>query len=148
MLTFLRRAKQIKPLMWLAGVVGVFALGMLTTAFVHYSRTVADNERLRGLNTTLETSVELQGQTIDRQAAAIDAWAEHAAETARRIDDLAIVGREAREETRRLNEIFRQHDLGGLAAARPGLIERRINSATADTFRMLECATGARGPDC
>ena len=34
--------------------------------------------------------------------------------------------------------IFRRHDLQRLALARPGLIEPRLNSGTADVFRQLE----------
>jgi hypothetical protein len=35
-----------------------------------------------------------------------------------------------------------QHDLEFLAIEKPGLIERRINDATNDVFRSIECSTG------
>jgi hypothetical protein len=38
-------------------------------------------------------------------------------------------------------QIFRDHDLTKLARARPGMIETRANSATADVFRSVEAAS-------
>ena len=63
------------------------------------------------------------------------------------LDALTQVQREANAESRRLNDIFGQHDLRALAVARPGLIENRINAGTLDAYGMLERITGQDDPD-
>ena len=41
-------------------------------------------------------------------------------------------------ERDRYLDIFRRHDLSKLAAAKPGLIEPRVNNATKEVFDSLE----------
>jgi hypothetical protein len=43
-----------------------------------------------------------------------------------------------REEALELEKLFRDHDLAALAAAKPRLIERRVNDATKKLFKDLE----------
>lgn len=62
--------------------------------------------------------------------------------------ELQAVATEARQEARRLNELFAEHDLAALAQARPGLVERRVNDGTRAALRMLECVTAAGGREC
>jgi len=47
----------------------------------------------------------------------------------------------AEEETKRYLEIFKKHDLTKLARAKPGLIELRVNSGTAEVFSSIERIT-------
>ena len=131
-----------------AGVIGLLLLGMLGTAYWHYSRTVADNQALRAENATLESAFNTQSLTIDAQRDAIAGWEDHSRELVRQMETLQRVGEEARTETRRLNELFRSHDLGGLAAQRPGLIEDRVQRGADRAGCLLEQASGANRPDC
>jgi hypothetical protein len=45
---------------------------------------------------------------------------------------------EIRAEIKRYLDIFKKHDLTKLAAAKPGLIENRVNKATQDVFDQIE----------
>ena len=45
---------------------------------------------------------------------------------------------EIEAEAQRYLAIFARHDLSRLAAAKPGLIETRINKGTKDVFRTIE----------
>lgn len=131
-----------------AGVIGLLLLGMLGTAYWHYTRTVAENQTLRAENATLETAIDTQTLTIDAQRDAITGWEEHSRDLVRQMEALQRVGEEARTETRRLNELFRSHDLGGLAAQRPGLIEDRVQRGADRAGCLLEQASGANRSDC
>jgi hypothetical protein len=131
-----------------AGVIGALLLGMLGTAYWQYTRTVAENRELQAKNATLETAIDTQTVTIEAQREAITEWAEHSRALVLQMEALQRVGENAREETRRLNELFRSHDLGGLAARRPGLIEDRVQRGADRASCLLEQASGAYRPDC
>jgi len=131
-----------------AGVIGLLLLGMLGTAYWHYTRTVAENRALLAEKATLETAINTQSLTITAQRDAIDGWEEHSRELVRQMETLQRVGEEARTETRRLNELFRSHNLGALAARRPGFIEDRVQRGADRIGCLLEQASGADRPDC
>lgn len=50
---------------------------------------------------------------------------------------------EIQNEMNRYLDIFRRHDLSKLAAARPGLIEPRVNNGTKEVFDALETDSAA-----
>lgn len=131
-----------------AGVIGLLLLGMLTTAYWQYSRTVAENQVLRANNATLETAIDTQTVTINAQRDALTGWEEHSLELVRQMETLQRTGEEARLETRRLNELFRSHNLDDLATRRPGLIEDRVQRGSDRIGCLLEQASGANRPDC
>ena len=54
------------------------------------------------------------------------------------IGRLAAASAEIRKEQERTIDIFAEHDLKALAERKPGLIERRVNSATERVFNELE----------
>ena len=85
----------------------------------------------------------MQKQATEAAVEAVAAWKESADELNRRIDEMAKVQLEATAQTRKLNDLFAKHDLQALAAAKPGLVERRVNAGTAAVLRMLEWAAGA-----
>jgi hypothetical protein len=45
---------------------------------------------------------------------------------------------EIEAEMQRYLDIFKRHDLAKLAAAKPGLIETRVNKGTKDVFESIE----------
>ena len=132
----------------LAGVLLAGVLGTLALGYRHYTGLLAERAALQADNIRLETAVETQHRTIDAQSAAIDEWEQAQRALIARMEDLERVQREATAETRRLNELFSEHDFTDLARERPGLIAPRITDGAARANRLLECATGAGGADC
>jgi hypothetical protein len=82
-------------------------------------------------NITLENSIAQQEEAIavmkesyEKQGNAVNAMASKNAQ---------IEG-----EMNRYMDIFRRHNLNQLAAAKPGMLEKRFNDATSSVFREIE----------
>lgn len=131
----------------LGGVLAVAVVSIIGVGYMHYQGLVEDNRRLSENNAKLETAVETQQGTIAAQRDAIGQWAEQAARLQASIEEMQAVQRQASQELRRINDIFADHDLTNLSRAKPGLIEPRINSGTADALRMLERVTAGGADD-
>lgn len=56
---------------------------------------------------------------------------------ARAVEQLAQSREQAEKEKHRLSKKLQRHDLGHLARKKPGLIERRVNKATAELFEKI-----------
>ena len=120
----------------IAAVMGAIMLGMAGAFYWYYQDSQARIQTLSENNAKLETAVEMNEQTID---------------------SLEQSFRESREELRRVNEEFaairrqndvlaeklERHDLGVLGNAKPGLVERIVDSATSDANRCFELLSGA-----
>jgi peptidoglycan hydrolase CwlO-like protein len=87
--------------------------------------------RLRENSAILEQTVQVSTETIDRLEAS-------AKETQEQIDELQVELRKAEEYKDELNEKLREHNLTKLSAAKPGLIQKRVNDATSEIFKELE----------
>ncbi len=111
-------------------------------AYWHY--TVVKGERDLALQHVgaLTVATTVQRTTIKNQEKAIGNWAKAQARMQVTLDALATAQVEANSTARRLNDVLSKHDLHALSLAKPGLIERRINSGTANIFRMFESETG------
>lgn len=129
--------------------VATLALGLIITlGYRHYTGMQARIVELEASNSALQVALEVEQATSAAKDDALLEWQIAAEEARIEAEHQAAVARQATAETRRLNAIFAEHDLTRLALAKPGLIERRINSGTADIFRMLECASrGGCEPD-
>ncbi len=130
------------------GVVALVASAAVALGYNHYTNLLDTVGNLRADNLLLEGAVSAQGRTIDAQQDAIQEWKASRAELVTQMETLQATAERATEETRRLDDILTKHDTGALARGRPGLVERRINSGSARIGRLLECASGADGPDC
>ena len=110
----------------------------------HY--TVVKGERDVALATVgaMEVVKEVQDATISSQRKAINEWAAHQANMQTTMKALGQTAVAAYQESRRLNNVLAKHNLTRLSLAKPRLIERRINSGTADIIRMLNAATAKR----
>lgn len=110
-------------------------------AYWHY--TVVKGERDAALIQigAFQVVTENQRTTIRDQEAAIDQWAEAQARMQKTLDDLAVAQVKANTTARKLNNVLSKHDLHALSLAKPGLIQRRINSGTANIFGMFESET-------
>jgi len=90
-----------------------------------------ENQTLKANNLKLETAVATQEETISSLQ-----------------NDFALQGKsliamqsknqQIEAEMNRYLDIFKRHDLTKLAAAKPGLIEPRVNEATKEVFNGIE----------
>jgi len=111
-------------------------------AYWHY--TIVKGERDAALQQVgaLTLSNAVQVTTIEDQTKAIAEWSVAQERMQATLDAMATNQVEANVTAKELNDVLSRHDLHALALAKPGLIERRINSGTADIFRMFESASG------
>jgi len=89
------------------------------------------NIELQRLNSAFELRDAEQKQTI---AAITDSYRTQG----NALSELTIKNSEIEGEMNRYLDIFRRHNLTKLAAAKPGLIEPRINNATKEVFDGIE----------
>lgn len=100
------------------------------------ARILADNGQLAANVNVLEDSVKTQKDTINDLLADI--------ELANNVkSDLDQALSESRAQNRLLTDRLAKHEIGALAASKPGLVERTINNATANAARCFEIITGA-----
>ena len=114
-------SKILIGMMLMLGIIGYF----------YYNTTQAEIITLRDLNTAYELKFETQEDTINQLQTGYAVQTES-------LNDMISKNAEINNEMNRYLDIFRRHDLARLAAAKPGLIEPKINGATKDVFDSLE----------
>ena len=90
-----------------------------------------ENQRLLGNVKTLEVAVEVQEETIESLQNDFTLQGQS-------LLDLQSKNQEIELEMNRYLDIFKRHNLSKLAAAKPGLIETRVNKATKEVFDGIE----------
>ena len=129
--------------------IAVAAIGtIIFLGYTHYTGLVADNAILQANAKVLKTAVGIQSETIDVQTRVLKDWQEAQEDLLENIERMQEVAVSATMQMRLFNDLFAKHDLEKLAHAKPVLLERRLNSGTANILRLLECASGADGADC
>lgn len=109
--------------------------------YLHYQNIVNErNEALQQVG-ALEVANKAQATTIERLVENTAEWARSAEAFQETLDELANNQTRANEQTKRLNDVLSRHDLTALSLAKPGLIQRRINSGTSDILRLFESET-------
>ena len=83
------------------------------------------------INTANQLKIETQDKTIDRIQKDFQKQTDSLNKVIKRNNEI-------RAEIARYLDIFKKHDLTKLAAAKPGLIENRVNKATKDVFDQIE----------
>jgi outer membrane murein-binding lipoprotein Lpp len=91
-------------------------------------------DQLNTENVTLRAAAQINENTINQLNNSIS-------EQNQRITTLTNNNNQLTGERDQYLSIFRRHDLTKLSLGRPGLIQNRINSGTADIFRTLELDT-------
>ena len=86
---------------------------------------------LKGNQIVLETEIQNQNESIER-------YLEQKKNQQVQLDQLESEKRAAMEDVNRLRKTFAKHDLDKLALAKPGLIQNRINKASARVMATLE----------
>ena len=89
---------------------------------------------LKGNQIVLETEIQKQNESIER-------YLEQQKNQQVQLDQLESEKRAAMEDVNRLRKTFAKHDLDKLALAKPGLIQNRINKASARVMATLEQIT-------
>ena len=90
-----------------------------------------ENTTLRENNVKLESAVQMQEEAIS------SLQNDFALQTSQ-LNELQIKGQEIQKEMNRYLDIFKRHNLTKLAAAKPGLIEPKVNKATKEVFDGIE----------
>ena len=114
-------SKILIGMMLIMGIIGYF----------YYNTTQAEIITLRDLNKAYELKFETQEDTINQLQTGYAVQTES-------LNYMISKNAEINNEMNRYLDIFRIHDLARLAAAKPGLIEPKINGATKDVFDSLE----------
>ena len=109
---------------------GVILAGGLV-GYLYYTNTQAELIELREYNMAMELQVATQNDTIDKMSKQYETQA-------KALGELTSKNAVIEAEMTRYLDIFRRHNLAKLAAAKPGLIEPRVNNATKDVFDSLE----------
>ena len=86
---------------------------------------------LKGNQIVLESKVQEQNDAIDNYLA-------KQKQTQAQLDTLEQEKRKAMEDVNRLRKTFARHDLDDLALAKPGLLQGKINKASARVMEILE----------
>jgi hypothetical protein len=92
---------------------------------------------LKGNQIVLESKVQEQNDAIDNYLA-------KQKQTQAQLDTLEQEKRKAMEDVNRLRQTFARHDLDELALAKPGLLQGKINKASA---RVIEILKNLSNPD-
>ena len=103
----------------------ILALGLSTYWLWNENATLTQN------NAKLESAVQLQEDAIS------SLQNDFTLQTGK-LNDLQKKSQEAQKEMNRYLDIFKRHSLTKLAAAKPGLIEPRVNKATKEVFDGIE----------
>jgi type II secretory pathway pseudopilin PulG len=99
--------------------------------YFYYSTTQNQLIELRDLNKAYELKIETQDDAINTMQQSYELQGEA-------LNELSLKNQEIQSEMNRYLDIFKRHNLAKLAAAKPGLIEKRVNGATKDVFDSLE----------
>lgn len=91
----------------------------------------SENQTLKANNIKLESAVAMQEEAI------ASLQSDFAKQTGL-LTDLQKKNNEIQGEMNRYLDIFKRHNLTKLAAAKPGLIEPRVNKATKEVFDGIE----------
>jgi len=90
-----------------------------------------ENETLKENNAQLEVGIATQEKTIE-------SLQNDFALQGQSLQELTAKNNEIELEMNRYLDIFKRHNLTKLAAAKPGLIEKRVNKATKEVFDGIE----------
>lgn len=122
---------------------GIILLALSGGAAFYYKSTQAKIETLASYNSTLTASVnqleEVNKTNIDTIVRIQTNFERQRKEYNKTQESFSVI----RSQNNELREKLGKHDLGVLAAAKPGLVEKVINTATERVFRCFELESGA-----
>lgn len=113
------------------GVLAGIIITMAASGYWYYTDTQATMQELRDLNAAYELKFNTQEETIKALEQDFETQTQA-------LNDLQVKSQEAQREMARYLDIFKRHNLTKLAAAKPGLIETRVNKGTKNVFESIE----------
>lgn len=122
----------------------MYGLFIITVAFLYIKSVKYKNDfdlsqtKIEAL--IVETKARKVESTILKKS--INGWESSQNALIEEITALEQVSDKAMKETRRLLNVFSDHNIKSLAWEKPAVIQRRLNSGTTRAFLMLECASG------
>jgi predicted patatin/cPLA2 family phospholipase len=111
------------------------------SAWFHYNSVVSERDLLAQNNAVLQEAFDREKAATVKLQSLLDKAYDKFDKLTDTMQDMANNQRDSRKELEALNGKFRKHDLEELAKKKPGLIEKRLNNGTRDTFRVLEQST-------
>lgn len=132
---------------WIKGVViGAVLLTIAGTIYAGYSYVSglqSEVSRLTTSNATLTANIAQLTQAISEQQDTISSLQNDIESQARIFQETNSKFERSRQQVDKLRERLGKHELGYLAANKPGLVENIINNATDNIGRCFEIASGA-----
>ena len=124
--------------MWIkvAGVMGIVLLVVLAGFYWYYKDSQAKIMILQANNAKLELAVQTNEQTIKTLQLNYEQAAQQVSQVNTELND-------SRSQNKELQLRLSKHEIGALAAAKPGLVQNVINAATANSGRCFELLSGA-----
>jgi DNA repair exonuclease SbcCD ATPase subunit len=123
--------------------IGILVAMMSGAAYYYYSTTqtriatlIENNAVLESNNLQLQTANETNLRTIDNLRASYKKVEQQFAQVQ---TEFQVI----RSQNNELRERLGRHELGALAAVKPGLVQPIINKASADALRCFELLSGA-----
>jgi uncharacterized coiled-coil protein SlyX len=114
---------------------------LIVISVVGYSYKMTTESKMAELQAQLQTQAGLITAFETREAEqvrTIEALQNNLQKTTEALNTMSTKNAEIEAEAQRYLSIFARHNLSKLAAAKPGLIETRINKGTLDVFRTIE----------
>lgn len=114
---------------------------LIVGSVVGYSYKMTTESKMAELQSQLQTQAGLITAFETREAEqvrTIEALQDNLQKTTEALNTMSTKNAEIEAEAQRYLSIFARHNLSKLAAAKPGLIEKRINKGTLDVFRTIE----------
>lgn len=115
---------------------GIVILVIAGTFYWYFNWSQKQLTTLRENNAQLEIAVQTNEATIN-------SLKENIAQVNQVLTDTNQALSETRIQNRELQTRLSEHDIGALAEAKPGLVERAINNGTANAMRCFELMSGA-----
>lgn len=114
---------------------------IIVGSVVGYSYKMTTESKMAEMQSQLQTQASLITAFETREAEqvrTIEALQNNLQKTTEALNTMSTKNAEIEAEAQRYLSIFARHNLSKLAAAKPGLIETRINKGTLDVFRTIE----------
>ena len=115
----------------------IFLLILGTSGYFVYERIQALRENVQ----ILKTNAEVMNNSLKESNETIIQMQRNAEAIEQQISELNTGLREAEKYKDEITEKLQKHNLTKLSAAKPGLIEKRVNEATSKIFKELEDIT-------
>jgi chromosome segregation ATPase len=124
--------------MWLkiTGIMGIVLLVVLAGFYWYYKDSQAKMMTLQANNAKLELAVKTNEETIKTLQQDYQQAAQQMTQVNTELND-------SRLQNKELQLRLSKHELGALAAAKPGLVQNTVNNATTKAGRCFEILSGA-----